>query len=289
MLRCFVDWKGKTDKGLSKKIIKFTLILVAVSVVYYFYVSLIEDSPISLFWILRYIYSNNNFSYAGCYWFLYAYIEFLLVLPLINILVKGITEEFVKLYYDIIIIFFLILPAVEVLLSKDIHLALRVPLFANSACLYPIVGYYGDKKEVLIKNIVVVNIISIVVVIANIINSYNSVKNGEFKQENLSFLILIISIAIFLDIKLVTKHVTQKVFVSFITKIGNFTFGVFLLHGFVMYAFDKYYLKGITWGLKKLFCYVFIIYGICIIISCVFSKMASLFCDKVNYFIKNTF
>lgn len=48
---------------------------------------------INLNWIFRYMYENQTFSYFGSYWFLYTYIGFLIMLPLLRVLAMNMTLE----------------------------------------------------------------------------------------------------------------------------------------------------------------------------------------------------
>lgn len=110
--------------------------------------------------IWQWVYGIITNSYDGAYqstWYLYAYLGFLIMLPLLKLIsVRIKSDEFIYLLV-VIFLYHCILPITTALLNWKCNLALslstdfRLPLLVARESMYPIVGYYINWK-INIKN-----------------------------------------------------------------------------------------------------------------------------------------
>ena len=130
----------------KKRILKFVFILVAFSFIQYLYkvVRLGEDFHIEMFFAKLY-----SYRIATAYWYLYAYIAFLVMLPILRRMVKAMTEqEFIYLGTCQFLISG-VLPVVQFLIWKGEYTLshwFSVSLIVSWNTYFTIMGYYFENK-----------------------------------------------------------------------------------------------------------------------------------------------
>ena len=97
--------KQRSVSSLMKRIIKYIAILIGFTLLYYLMLCIVENSTFDLRWILPYMYSNRTFGYSGAYWFLYAYIGFLVISPMLCAIVNHLSDELL-LYFNLLLFLF---------------------------------------------------------------------------------------------------------------------------------------------------------------------------------------
>lgn len=182
--------------------------------------------------------SDWNFSY----WYLYAYISFLISLPLIKRLAQNLTnKEYV--YMLVLYAFFnMFLPSVQYLAFKGEHYLNRnisVGWMSTTIVFFPLVGYFlthrakefWNSKKILL--LWLINIVTIL--ISSYLTYYRAqvmgVCNEGSSQAFHSTFVLVNCVAIFVTCQYLNNHfnIIKRIEKPLIS-IGGCTFGVYLLH-----------------------------------------------------------
>lgn len=244
--------KDESLKQLWKKrVVKYIFIMIGFTVLYYIFLSLRNQTPMDLGWILKTIYGSTTFSYSGAYWFLYSYVGFLIMLPLLRIIAKSLNKELVL--YIIVINTFVrgILPIAEICLGME-ALAVEMALITLDVFFYPFMGFYieqCDFEEICKKkSLLRLAGMSIVTFLTSGFFTCFYLFSDAPTQKYLTLFGLYLVMFIFVLCKWIcgkcslSKHVLKG-----IAEIGNCTFGIYLIHGFIYTIIDDILLqRGIS-------------------------------------------
>ena len=226
----------------KRRILRIASTLIVFSFIFY-----IEDVytgnqmfDIKLFWMRLY-----GFDWNYAYWYLYAYIAFLISLPFLRTLAYHLSDRYYYYMFTLVVFFNGFLPIMEYILWKGNHSLnnhLSVNWLATNIVFYPVTGYFLqhrikdiEKKGKYIYGMWMANIITIIVCCYM---TYMKVKiTGEcFEGTSQSFhnsFVMINTVTIFITIKyLFTKYQSQipKWFEKAIFSVGGCTFGIYLWH-----------------------------------------------------------
>lgn len=186
---------------------------------------------------------------AESYWFLYAYLGFLLMLPFLQRIAKGITKNE---FYAIIVLHFIISSLIPIanciigaMSGERIALSgsFAVSLATVKAFFYPLIGYYLDNcvdiESVSAGKMGKLWILTAAgICISCIITFLAGVRKGEFSQDYVQLFDYVSAITIFLFIKKCVvsrkekKAETKKVFFD-IGFVGSLTFGIYLFDPYI--------------------------------------------------------
>ncbi len=222
---------------IKKRVLKYLFILVICSMLQYLYSCYIAyPKPFSFLTFITRLYTSQL---AGAYWYLYAYLAYLFMLPLLRRLGQAMKE---KEFLWMLLMFACInvLPIIDFLLWKgsNYHNG-QFSFFINiNYVFYPLMGYYIDQvvsekiqswKTMLI--LVCVSIISIV--ICSYMTIYRCNLIGEWKESScqtfFGTLIFAPTITVFFMVKMIfIKHKPGEKVSNYISAIGGTTFGIFL-------------------------------------------------------------
>ena len=234
--------KNLNIKNILKQTLRFIIILIVFSLLYYIFLSLGNNSPMDFKWLLKMIYSSTTFSYSGSYWFIYSYIAFLLITPFLLIIARNITEKDIIYLLVLCGIFSGILPVAEYIMKLD-HMALQIPLVLSANVIYPIIGYYYDNNE--FKNDKLLFSLALISIIISGIFTWKNIQNGNFTGNYLSLFGVFNVLFIFITIKKsFSKIELSKVANKIIPEISKCVFGVFLIHGFTFTIIDDYFISN---------------------------------------------
>jgi len=231
-----------------KRILKFTLILLIVSVLYYFYYA---DG----------YGRHDGYTFAGlslagfadrfltsvhspALWYLYAYIGFLLMLPLLRRLVRVMRDRHYFYLTALYILFTGVLPVLQYLISKnDIELNqyFSAHLITADNIFYPLMGYYLGAvlkdKHFSRKNLFIGIAASLAAITVTALMTYYRYKlygqePGELSQLFHNCFIAIPAFTMFFAAKrfFMKRRVSPRVGRA-VVFLGGTTFGVFLLEG----------------------------------------------------------
>lgn len=231
------DYKTVFKKRISKFLIVLLLFSVITYLLRYWYG---EIDQISLGNFIRsFVGGKVHFSY----WFMYAYLGFLLMLPLLQRITAAIKKQDFNVLFILHLIIFTIIPLIDLFfvahskngfrLSSDFN----APLATIKAFFYPIVGYYIDQK-INIKKVTRKNIISMLFVLVGcfVVTAIAVIYAGNrmgYDQRYLRLFDYLISIIVFLLVKIFCEKVMKDKYTKlskFLCLIGSLTFGIYLLH-----------------------------------------------------------
>ena len=235
------------QKLWKKRVLKYIIITIVFTLFYYIFLSLHDKSPIDLQWILKTMYSSSTFSFSGSYWFLYSYIAFLIMLPILRIIAKYMTKE-VMIYLLVLYGMFCgILPILEFYLELG-SLAISIPFITNQVLFYPLIGYYLEENQVSFgtnkKLFVACAGLSIFSVISSSIISLKTLENGNPTGKYFTLFGGYIAILVYLSIRDICKRISSERLQNIVRKISQCTFGIYLLHGFAFILINDVYVGG---------------------------------------------
>lgn len=225
-----------------KRVLKMCIVLLVFSFVCYL-ISISKDlSKFSLYFFFATLYQSNHNS---SYWFLYAFIPYLISLPLLRPLAQNMKNEHFLYMIVIGITFMAILPIVEYLLWQGEHTLntnFRFGWITSSAVIYPCLGYYLENRmddNKARKYLPILWGINIATIFVSCYMTYFKAKitgicNEGASQAFHSSFVLINVITLYISFKcLFNKPFSSKVS-SLIASVGEATFGMYLIHKNVM-------------------------------------------------------
>lgn len=220
---------------LKKRLIRIASVLLIFSTLLYV-VAAQENFSISD-WFLK-ISSN---SIEGSYWYLYAYIGMLLMLPYLRRIVKGFCD---KDFIYIIVLHFLIyaiVPIVNYVMffsrGESYSLYLNIPIMTLNVIFFPLLGYYLDRilpVEKINKRMLGIAFLAALVgiFVSSMFTYYSGVRVG-FSQDYVQLFDYLTTIFVFIFVKylFVNKKMCagRPLLENVICKIGQLTFGMYLL------------------------------------------------------------
>lgn len=132
----------------KKRISRFFIVLILFSLLQYLIKLNFNWSQVNGIEFLKSIYSS---SIIVPYWYLYGYLGFLVVLPFLRKLAKNMTEK--ECYYMIAlsVVFQGVIPCIQYRLSAGtitLNSSFDIGLAVNAIVLYPLIGFFADKKMI---------------------------------------------------------------------------------------------------------------------------------------------
>lgn len=224
------------------------------------------------------------------YWYLYAYIAFLVSVPFLRAIVKALSEDKYKYLIILGIVFIGILPCVEYrLFQGEVYLNsdIKPGWLLTNIVLWPLTGYYLEHIYNLKKNInrkigmwVLISIVGIGV--SCYMTYYMHNITGECSEANsqafLGSFIIFPCITIYIGMKYICQryHLRESI-KNIISSIGSCTFGIYLLHIII-----KNYIGGVLnvlvleWKLNSMIAvllYCLIIFFISYVVSLILKRI----------------
>lgn len=229
---------------LRKRILKYTIVLIIISFFYYFCLNYFKGLPIDGHDFLKILYSSNASVHL---WFLYEYLAFLIMLPLIRKMAKSLTKNDYLYILIINLIFVGILPILEFLFSEGTikyNFCFDISAIICGSVVYSLMGYFLDHQincqNMKTKHLILSFLISLGAIIITMgITIYilktkqiyhgNGSLNTDIVQKFLNNLIIIPAMNLFLVIKkiCVTRKVPKKM-QRLIQVWGSCVFGIYL-------------------------------------------------------------
>lgn len=232
----------------TKRITKICVILLLSSLGYYIYNNNFDFSQLSFSGFFRKFYSQDHRVHL---WYLYAFIPFLMSLPFLRAMVRGLENKYF-LYMAICILFFsAIVPLVEFFLWKgglSLNSHFRINWLAQQAVLYPCIGYYlenrmdASKAKKWVLPLIITNIVTIG--ICCIATAYRAsimgvCTEGVSQYFHNAFSIITV-ISIYITAKCWFNADKAPTFIKrIILSVGECTFGMYIIHVAVMRTLDK--------------------------------------------------
>lgn len=273
--------KEESYKDLYKKrVLKFIIILIGISLFYYIYLGYRRGSIMNLTDFARSLYSTNI---SVALWYLYSYIGFLVMLPLLRKMVKAMeTKDYVYLAAASVIISGVI-PILSFLLNGstiELNRNFSVPILTVSSIIYPIMGYFFekilDKKYYTGKIALYLILLSICcIAISCFMTQLNASITGELSEDASQIfhnkLIMIPSFTVYFCLKLFFMNINlNKHLEQILIFVGSTTFGIYLFEAVLRYQLDFVlnYLKSFMPTLLACIIYVSVCVGTgCILVG----------------------
>ncbi|MCR5576991.1 MAG: acyltransferase [Oscillospiraceae bacterium] len=129
-----------------RRVLKTAAVLLLFSFVYYLFPVARGEEPFSLYIFFGTLYTSAwNYSF----WFLYAYLAFLLSLPMLRAMARGMKDGQFLYLFALALFFSGLLPVAEYLLWQGGHALnpnFRIAWLAYNIVMYPCLGYYLENR-----------------------------------------------------------------------------------------------------------------------------------------------
>ena len=233
---------GKTEtysQLFKKHILKYTAVITVFSYLYYTVYPLADNNWLDIRGYLKGIYSGNV---IGLFWFLYAYLGFLLILPFIRKMIQSMSD----IDYKYILITGILFKGIFAVVGGLVFCTgFGVSCtFATDSIFYPIMGYYlakviedrTDKK--LLTSGAVLSFFNIICAV--LMTYWDMNKNGEYSENYLFSFTVIPALYMFYLLKCIGRKLEKSQFVcKIINCLGNCSFGVYLFGLFIQVVMVK--------------------------------------------------
>lgn len=188
--------------------------------------------------ILKLLYSDNI---IGPYWFLHAYLAFIMILPFLRVMAQNINAKLALYLVGGYVLLDGIFPLIELIWDNE-RIALEIPMFAD-IIIFPMLGYFLEtvwyEKIIQHKLLIIVNVSGILGWILNVWYCYRYMQTGvNFKSAY--GLTLLMVIMVYVDVRAVVdysfkaKGHIKRFLIKAISIIGKGTFTVYLLNNVLM-------------------------------------------------------
>lgn len=220
----------------KKRVLKIALALLVFSFLYYMKLVLKGEMTLSLLAFFRIILTQPIFL---PYWYMYSYLAFLVLLPLLRPIAKHMTKELTFYLIALQIIFGVLLQVLGYETGWwycghfDVTSVFHVTIF------YPLVGYgldrAMDEKSTDGRCLLLLNLLLLAAAVGSgVLVEHDYVKNGVYSEFFLSFAVSTVAITLFLDAKvLFLNYSPSERFKKVISFMGDKVFGMYLLDGFL--------------------------------------------------------
>lgn len=248
----FLNANRKIDykKLYLKNILRLFVCLLVFSFFYnYVYIAFTDHSPNfgDAMTFLSSFGMNTQIEVGGGHlWFIYSLIGLYILSPVIKILVNNVKKKKDIIY--ILLVIFIFASVIPTLTKMHLfrhfnflnRFSLSVPFFCYLG--YFIIGYYLDSYEIKpenVKKIFWLGLIGeIIIFVGTLYFSIKTQKLSSIFFEYYSFPVFFTAIAIFVLIK--EKIGKLRLPSKFIIKISSYTFGIYLIHRFIINIFSLY-------------------------------------------------
>lgn len=224
---------------LQKRILKFVIILFAITVIYRFYDAFFNNKPLKDFETVLNAFMTNSAS--GALWYLYSYIGLLAMLPYLRNMVKNTT---VSQYLFLIVLNLLlvgVLPIVSFTLSNGKYYytnTFSIVLATSMSFFFFILGHFFenviDEGFYKLKNCIWLSIAALaVLIICSLLTKRRLALNLGFvdsSSQGFNYtLVAIPTFSIYAWVKFIFKHFKEPLwFHRIVSHIGQCTFGIYL-------------------------------------------------------------
>lgn len=272
----------------TKRVARIVLALAVFSFVHYVLEVILwnQNFNISLF-IGNLFFSSWHYSY----WYLYAYIAFLITLPFLRNMVANLEDKYFYYLFGIGVLFNGIIPVAqyalwqgEIALNGD----LRPAFLLNAVVLYPCIGYFLqhrlaqiDKKKVLIMWLVNIAVLSLSCYMTYYKSTVVGMCAEDVSQDFHESFALVNCVTLFISAKYLCNRIKfPKILNKFVTSLGGATFGIYLLHMIFMektpYADKIWNLLKVRMNINEMIAAVIfcaIVMGVCYLVTLILKRI----------------
>ena len=216
----------------KKRVLRIVVVIIIASFFQYIWEIKENFTEFSIKEFFVTIYSKNIVS---SYWFLYAYLGFLITLPFLRSLVKNMKKEYYYYLFALYIFYILVVPIVREITDIDLYSQVKLGIFTTNI-IAPIAGYFCEnilRKEKINKKVIIIGTIIVITIIAvaEILTRLEIKDTGNKRaQTYLSYGTILIAIYVYMLIKLIFENKKlPKLLEKAILIIGSCSFGVYLI------------------------------------------------------------
>lgn len=223
-----------------KKISRIASALICASLVIYLFSVRTDFSRFDLIDFLRKLLLGKH---AGAYWYLYAYLGFLITLPFMRKIAKQFSHADFILFIAVHFLFSTFLPLFNYILEYNgipsvfVTSHLAVPLMTTKAFFYPLMGYYIDRvfdiTKINKRNVwILPGILFMSIVVPSAVTYHQGIRTG-YTQQFVQTFDYTAAIATFLLVKYLFVSVKPfsecAGFHRILYLLGSLTFGIYLI------------------------------------------------------------
>lgn len=263
----------------SKRIARMVIVLILISVPYYFWLHRSPETSVADFF--SHIYGNSA---TTALWYLYSYIGLLLVMPFLRNMVKNMQErDFMYLLLGHIILVG-VLPCLEFCLwegNVTLRESFSAVLFTTQNVFYVLIGYYLerilDNKYYTARNVWLSILLSAVALIVTCLMIHYQVQitdvcNSAQSQTFFNCFICIPAMSVYFLMKYIAPKTKFQRLKTCVSILGGAVFGVYLIEKFMRTLTGYVYtllvpiagsfVASVIWSLAALCCGLVIIVSI---------------------------
>ena len=224
--------KEESLKDLYKKrVLKIIYVLILFSIFQYLLKVISGEFPLNIIYFLKKLYNSKMII---PYWYLYAYISFLVMVPFLRKMLKNMNQSDYKYFFLVYFIIAFILPFIEKIFgitrNNDLNFILKTQYI-----FFPIAGYYLENiiSEENIKKCIpygiILSIISHIIVIIFTVSEIKS-SGDPLTQKWLGAYTAAPTITVYIVVKYIfTNYKISNYIKNIISIIGTCTFGIYLI------------------------------------------------------------
>lgn len=233
--------KEESIKDLyRKRVLRMVIVLVVFSIIQYGYEVLFWDAEFSVKYFIKNITADNI---TPAYWYLYAYIAYLICLPLIRKLALHMSNKEYKYLFAIFLLVEGVLAGVMTISGLgEINSFFAIPFF-NRIIIYPLLGYYMEHrvKEEKYNAKGMLKWIALMIIVLALITVMSLIRNlpyEEFTTYDKGLFVtgftFVLDVGVFYIVKLLFKNKNvPKPVSTIIVALGSTVFGVYLIENIV--------------------------------------------------------
>lgn len=233
--------KDMEPKKIAQKIGRMLIVLLIFTAVFYIRLHILKYSD--TFTVPDFFVRLYKGDIIIPYWYVYAYISFLLAFPFLRAMVKSLPEKAYKYLIGLAIVFMGIIPFMEYRLSAGtvtLNQYGKIGWLFTNIVIFPLIGYYlenvVDISKVNKKHLLISCLVSLLGILISCYMTYykhriTGICTEVETQDFLDLFTVPICISVFLLIKCWCNKVTFPNWISkVILSIGSCSFGIYLLH-----------------------------------------------------------
>ncbi len=258
------DFKTVLKKRVSRFAAVIVLFVTCMYIAYYL-MSLILDKEFD-FTLSRLLYGliGGGLPGTSSYWFLYAYTAFLLMLPFLQRIAKGMNRQDFTVLLCLHFFFSSLLPIINLILEAAgfkeaiVYHYLAAPLATVKAFFYPLIGYYLDNRidisKITPKKLLAPTVAAAAGILISCLCTYHEgVSTGSFTESYVQLFDYVTAIATFLWIKYLftqrprlARLLERPRLSAAVVSISSLTFGMYILDPFLKKALFSTVFEKIT-------------------------------------------
>ena len=275
---------------LLKRFVKYVLVLLVISLVYYFYQFRASSAPFH-FSIKEYLVNNYVGPASVALWYLYVYLAFILMLPFLRSMARGLDNlgfQWLILTYA----FISLLPAFDYLVfrGKYSHYSLFQFFISTQYCFYPLLGFYLEHRlkadAFSNRNFLILTAASVLAILCTALFTHwkCSITNdwgGDNSQSFFRTLIFIPAFTIYFGVKrFFERHPPGERTGRLLSSVGGAAFGLFLLERICRAETEAVFLLLSRFMPTLIACWLWIF------VACTIGIIATLLLKRIKIFAK---